>query len=227
MLKSRTFWNFQKPEFDQNLRIITRFLYTVQVGSKNYRRVFQDIYFSYLTCKQIWLNLPVDHHHVGYNRRLPKKKKTLGHRHSVLVSIIACNQTWQAATDWVDRRREDCMGYKLQQQGSQFFFSWMLGMLRGELKPHRSCRTDSNIATLFHVNCEFAWTTLHTYTQKTSFRSVELLPLWLDGCITHQVHTSTRERRPAFAKSIWDKSEVLWRTCWGTDWKPDGNPLGT
>ncbi len=79
------------------------------------------------------------------------------------MSIIACNQTWQAATDWVDRRREDCMGYKL-------------GLLRGELKPHRSFRTHSNIDTLFHVNCEFAWTTLHTYTQKTSFWSITCLP---------------------------------------------------
>jgi hypothetical protein len=24
-------------------------------------------------------------------------------------------------------------------------------------------------------------------------------------------------------QSIWDKSEVLWRTCWGTYWEPVGN----
>jgi len=28
-------------------------------------------------------------------------------------------------------------------------------------------------------------------------------------------------------QSIWDKSEVLQRTCWGTHWEPDQNPLGT
>jgi hypothetical protein len=30
---------------------------------------------------------------------------------------------------------------------------------------------------------------------------------------------------------IWDKSEVVWRTCWGTHWEhiwePNENPLGT
>jgi len=25
--------------------------------------------------------------------------------------------------------------------------------------------------------------------------------------------------------STWDQSEVLWRTCWGTHWKPDVNSL--
>jgi hypothetical protein len=33
-----------------------------------------------------------------------------------------------------------------------------------------------------------------------------------------------------FAKSIWDKSEVLWRTGWGTQWElgePIGNLMGT
>jgi hypothetical protein len=27
-------------------------------------------------------------------------------------------------------------------------------------------------------------------------------------------------------QSIWDKSEVLWRTCWGTYWEPVGNLNG-
>jgi hypothetical protein len=42
------------------------------------------------------------------------------------------------------------------------------------------------------------------------------------------------ERRTTFAKSIWDESEVLWRTCWGhignlkgTHWEIKGNILGT
>jgi hypothetical protein len=35
------------------------------------------------------------------------------------------------------------------------------------------------------------------------------------------------ERRITFAKTIWDKSEVLWRTCWGTYREPDWNSLGT
>jgi hypothetical protein len=28
-------------------------------------------------------------------------------------------------------------------------------------------------------------------------------------------------------QTIWDKSEVLWRTCWQTYWEPIGNSLGT
>jgi hypothetical protein len=42
------------------------------------------------------------------------------------------------------------------------------------------------------------------------------------------------ERRTTFAKSIWDESEVLWRTCWehignlkGTHWELKGNIVGT
>jgi hypothetical protein len=27
------------------------------------------------------------------------------------------------------------------------------------------------------------------------------------------------ERRTTFAKSIWDKNDMLWRTCWGTHWE--------
>ncbi len=38
------------------------------------------------------------------------------------------------------------------------------------------------------------------------------------------------EKEDNICQSIWDKSEVLWKTCWGTQWElnePNGNPLGT
>jgi len=49
----------------------SRFYNTVQVGSQKYRRILKKK--SYLTCSQIWLNVPVVHHHFGYNTKLPKK----------------------------------------------------------------------------------------------------------------------------------------------------------
>jgi hypothetical protein len=36
------------------------------------------------------------------------------------------------------------------------------------------------------------------------------------------------ERRTTFVKAYGIKSEVLWRTCWGTiHWEHEGNPLKT
>jgi hypothetical protein len=32
---------------------------------------------SHVACSQIWLNLPMDHHHFGYITKLTGKKKTL------------------------------------------------------------------------------------------------------------------------------------------------------
>jgi hypothetical protein len=55
------------------------------------------------------------------------------------------------------------------------------------------------------------------------------MKLWrlskIEGCILkyripHLWPTYIGERRITFAKkSIWDKSEVLWRTCWVTQWE--------
>jgi hypothetical protein len=47
--------------------------YMVQVSSQKYRRIFLQKVFSDLACSQIWLHLPVNHHHFGYNTNLPKK----------------------------------------------------------------------------------------------------------------------------------------------------------
>jgi len=44
----------------------------VQVGSQKYTRIFLKL-FSYLSSSQNWLNLDVDHHHYGYNKKLSKK----------------------------------------------------------------------------------------------------------------------------------------------------------
>jgi hypothetical protein len=35
------------------------------------------------------------------------------------------------------------------------------------------------------------------------------------------------EKEDNICQSMWDKSEVLWRICWGTHWEPKGNTLGT
>jgi hypothetical protein len=50
--------------------------YMVQVSSQKYRRNFSTKIFSDLACSQIWLHLPVNHHHFGYNTNLRKKKDT-------------------------------------------------------------------------------------------------------------------------------------------------------
>jgi hypothetical protein len=50
-------------------------LYMVQVSSQKYRRSFLQKIFSDLACSQIWLHLPVNHRHFGYNTNLPQKKK--------------------------------------------------------------------------------------------------------------------------------------------------------
>jgi hypothetical protein len=41
--------------------------------AKNIEGCFLQNLLSYLACSQIWLNLPVDHCHFGYNSALPKK----------------------------------------------------------------------------------------------------------------------------------------------------------
>jgi hypothetical protein len=46
----------------------------VQEGSQKYK--INDVLkklLSGLACSQIWLNLPLDHCHFGYNTKLPKK----------------------------------------------------------------------------------------------------------------------------------------------------------
>jgi hypothetical protein len=35
------------------------------------------------------------------------------------------------------------------------------------------------------------------------------------------------EKRTTFAQNIWDKSGVLWRTCWGTHWELEWNIVRT
>jgi hypothetical protein len=49
-------------------------LYMVHVSCQKYRRIFLPKIFSDLACSQIWLHLPVNHCHFGYNTNLPKKK---------------------------------------------------------------------------------------------------------------------------------------------------------
>jgi hypothetical protein len=38
---------------------------------------FKKMSLSHVACSQIWLNLPMDHHHFGYITKLTGKKKTL------------------------------------------------------------------------------------------------------------------------------------------------------
>jgi hypothetical protein len=47
----------------------------VKVGSQKHRRMFLKKLVLYLACSQIWLNLPEDHHHFGYNTKFTQKKK--------------------------------------------------------------------------------------------------------------------------------------------------------
>jgi hypothetical protein len=52
------------------------FICMVQVCKANkYRRKdgFFNFYFLNLACSQFWLNLPVDHSHFGYFKKLTKK----------------------------------------------------------------------------------------------------------------------------------------------------------
>jgi hypothetical protein len=46
-------------------------------SSQKYRRNFFTKIFSDLACSQIWLHLPVNHHHFGCNTNLRRKKKHL------------------------------------------------------------------------------------------------------------------------------------------------------
>jgi hypothetical protein len=73
------FKDFQKPEFDQNLRNFARFfLYMFQVCSQKYRRIFKKILLSYIASRKIWLNLPImDHRHFGYITNLTRQNKML------------------------------------------------------------------------------------------------------------------------------------------------------
>ncbi len=50
-----------------------RLLYMVQVGSQQYRKMCKSFSFSYLSCGQIWLNLPKDDCHFGYITKLTGK----------------------------------------------------------------------------------------------------------------------------------------------------------
>jgi len=47
--------------------------YMVQVSSQTYRRIYLQKIFSDFACSQIWLHIPVNHHHFGYNTNLPKE----------------------------------------------------------------------------------------------------------------------------------------------------------
>jgi hypothetical protein len=57
----------------------------VQIGKQKYRRMFLKNLLSYLACGQNWLNLPVDHHHFGYNTKLGKKKKKTERKKKTLL----------------------------------------------------------------------------------------------------------------------------------------------
>jgi hypothetical protein len=47
-----------------------------KVGPQKYRKIYFKIILSYLSCSQVWLNLPVeDHRHFGYNTKLTPKNK--------------------------------------------------------------------------------------------------------------------------------------------------------
>jgi hypothetical protein len=59
------------PKFKEN----TRLLYLkVQISSKKIKMMFEKKLFSYLSCGQIWLNLPMVHCHLNYNTKLTNKK---------------------------------------------------------------------------------------------------------------------------------------------------------
>jgi len=45
--------------------------------SQKYKKTFLKMSLSHVTCSQIWLNLPMGHHHFGYITKLTGKKKTL------------------------------------------------------------------------------------------------------------------------------------------------------
>jgi hypothetical protein len=49
----------------------------VTVRSQKYKRTFKKMSLSHLAYSQIWLNLPMDHHHFGYITKFTGKKKTL------------------------------------------------------------------------------------------------------------------------------------------------------
>jgi hypothetical protein len=49
-------------------------LYMVQIDSEKYIRMLKLFFLSYLTCGQIWLNLPMDDYHFVTSQDWPQKK---------------------------------------------------------------------------------------------------------------------------------------------------------
>jgi hypothetical protein len=49
----------------------------VTVCRQKYKRTFLKMSLSHVACSQIWLNLPMDHHHFGYITKFTGQKKTL------------------------------------------------------------------------------------------------------------------------------------------------------
>ncbi len=46
-------------------------------------------FFSYLVCSQIWLKIPMDHHHFGYKTKLPKNIESNKHVTTTLFQLVA------------------------------------------------------------------------------------------------------------------------------------------
>jgi hypothetical protein len=65
LIKSSAFRDFQQPKLDKILRKIARLLY---MGSSREAKIYRTMFFKTIHIWHcIWLNLPVDHHHFGYN----------------------------------------------------------------------------------------------------------------------------------------------------------------
>jgi hypothetical protein len=73
-------WDFQFSELNKKREFFfAKFLYLVQVGSQNYKRIFNLKKLSYLICNQIWLNLLIVHHH--FDHHIPKLIKPKPNAH--------------------------------------------------------------------------------------------------------------------------------------------------
>jgi hypothetical protein len=72
-VKLEFFLRFSIARTRQNNKKLPRLLYMVQVGSQKYRRMSKFFSFLYLSCGQIWLNLPKDDCHFGYITKLTGK----------------------------------------------------------------------------------------------------------------------------------------------------------
>jgi hypothetical protein len=68
------------PEVDQNLRKIARFLHMVQVQGYIFN------YFHIYLVAKVWLNIPVNHRHFGFNTKLSKKPLPCTH-HGVIILL--------------------------------------------------------------------------------------------------------------------------------------------